>query len=117
MAITSPIVTLQNANTMTGNGVAVTINSETKIGLQVFGTSTSCTLIAEVSLDGENWSTIGGINIKDQRSIVESIETSVSAINMALEYDVERWSTFRCRISSIDNGNVTVLLSKLAEYC
>lgn len=113
MAVKNELKTLQNAATTTGNGVEFTVNTNTKIGVQVFGTSTACTLIAETSLDGTNWATISGIDISDQKTIVSSIATSSAAISKALEYDVERWGWFRIRLSAISNGNVTVLANML----
>jgi hypothetical protein len=111
--IMTEVVTLQNAATATGNGETLVVGTGKKLGVQVFGTSTSCTVIAETSLDGAHWSQLAGINAGDQKTILETIVEATSAVSKVVEYDVERWAFFRTRVSAIGNGNVTVLVNKI----
>ena len=99
---------IQNAITAPANGDAILLNAynlqSATLLISLSGTATSFTAQFMASLDGINYVPVCGTKSTD--GITSANSTSV--MNEAWEFDVSAYTHFKCYITAVSGGNVTV---------
>ena len=74
------------------------------IVIDISGTASNATTIfeAKVVSDGD-WREVGGVRINDY-----TLATTTNNINEAWMFDIGQYHSFRCRVSSVADGYVTI---------
>jgi len=99
------IQTLQNAVSTTANGTAIYMDGYDTFKItEISGTSTSRTIIFEIcGIEDGTYSTIQGVKLSNYTLATQTISN-----NEVWQIDGLKGLWFRCRISAITGGNVTV---------
>jgi len=94
---------LQNAVSAVGNGTAISVGNLKTLTLEIYGTSTSRTIVFEGASTSGAWYAIQGVKLQD-------LTTGSQTANKdeLWQFDVTGLVSFRSRISAISGGNVTV---------
>ncbi|GBF77252.1 hypothetical protein PA598K_05788 [Paenibacillus sp. 598K] len=96
-------VTLQEAATAAGNGTSFDVGFYKTLTIEVWGTSTSRTVVYEVQSISGAWYPIQGLRIQDY-----AMATQTTGTGEVWQFDVTGLAAFRARISAIAGGNVSV---------
>lgn len=97
---------LHDSSTSSSDGLAVNVNSN-KAGIIIAPKNATYNIYPEVSFDGVEYASIGGIRADNQTSILSEISGTLDSVNIALEFDVERYLYFRTRLE-ISSGSITI---------
>ena len=99
------LIEIHKAATVAENGKDVNVRESSKLTLQIFGTSATHVVSFYGSLNGDDFAPLEGLYLGD--TIV--VANNSSGINQLWEFDVEILVTFRAVLTSISDGNISVL--------
>ena len=99
------IKNLHSTQTQTSQGDVIIVDDVTTLIIAVSGTSTSFTLGFLSSLDGVNYFPLSGNKMSDYSTFA----TSTTETGQAWQFDVTGLCYFKANLSSISNGNISVL--------
>lgn len=96
-------VTLQDAVSAIGNGNPFSVGSFHTITLEIFGTSTSRTIVFEGCGSSGTFYPIQGVKLNDL-----STGSQTTGTGEIWQFDITGLEVFRARVSAVSGGNVTV---------
>jgi hypothetical protein len=96
-------VVLQDTATTIGNGTPFTVGSTKTLTIEIYGTSTSNTMVFEGSSVSGTYYAIQGVKLLDY-----TMASQTTGINEVWMFDVTGLASFRARISNVSGGSVSV---------
>ena len=97
--------TIQNAQTIIGDGDYIITNTIDTLVLSISGTSTSFTINFTASLDGVNYGLFEGNKLGNSSILANTTST----IGELWEFDVSGVNYFKAKLTAIANGNITAI--------